>query len=61
MTSYDLLEHDGFRVTGVSTRSDARAQMKTADFAPVLLDIGLPDGDRLTVLETIQAIAPLLP
>lgn len=50
-----------FPVTGVSTRSDARAQMKTADFAPVLLNIGLPDGDRLPVLETIQAIAPLLP
>ena len=58
---HDLLEHDGFRVTGVSTCRDALAQVKTVDFAAVLLDIGLPDGDGLAVLETVQAIAPVLP
>ena len=58
---YDLIEYDGFRVTGVSTCRDALAQAKTVDFAAVLLDIGLPDGDGLAVLETIQAIAPSLP
>lgn len=58
---YDLIEYDGFRVTGVSTCRDALAQAKTLDFAAVLLDIGLPDGDGLAVLETIQAIAPSLP
>ena len=58
---HDLLEHDGFRVTGVSTCRDALAQVKAVDFAAVLLDIGLPDGDGLAVLQTIQAIAPSLP
>ena len=58
---HDLLEHDGFLVTGASTCRDALAQVKTVDFAAVLLDIGLPDGDGLAVLQTIQAIVPPLP
>ena len=58
---HDLVEHDGFHVTGVSTCRDALAQVKTVHFAAVLLDIGLPDGNGLAVLETIQAIAPSLP
>jgi len=58
---YDLLEHDGFRVIGVSTCRNALAQVKTADFVAVLIDIELTDGDGLAVLETIQAIAPSLP
>jgi len=58
---HDLLEHDGYLVTAVSTCRDALTQVRTANFAAVLLDIGLPDGDGLTVLETIQAIAPSLP
>ncbi|MCX5721718.1 MAG: response regulator [Nitrospirae bacterium] len=58
---HDLLEHDGFLVTAVSTCRDALAQVRTVKFAAVLLDIGLPDGDGLSVLETIQAFAPSLP
>lgn len=58
---HDLLEHEGFLVTAVSTCRDALTQVRTANFAAVLLDIGLPDGDGLAVLETIQAIAPSLP
>jgi DNA-binding response OmpR family regulator len=58
---HDLLEHDGFLVTTASTCRDALTQVRTANFAAVLLDIGLPDGDGLAVLETIQAIAPSLP
>ena len=57
----DLLEHDGFLVTAVSTCRDALTQVRTANFAAALLDIGLPDGDGLAVLETIQALAPSLP
>ena len=58
---YDLIEYEGFHVTGVSTCRDALTQAKTVDFAAVLLDIGVSDGDGLAVLETIQAIAPSLP
>lgn len=58
---HDLLEHDGFLVTGVSTCCEALAQVKTVDFAAVLLDIGLPDGDGLAVLGAIRAFAPSLP
>ncbi|MCX5725486.1 MAG: response regulator [Nitrospirae bacterium] len=58
---HDLLEHDGFLVTGVSTCRDALAQMKTVSFSTILLDIGLPDGDGLALLETIQSIEPSLP
>jgi len=57
----DLIEHEGYRVTGVSTCRDALSQVKTVDYAVVLLDIGLPDGDGLALLETIQIIAPSLP
>jgi DNA-binding response OmpR family regulator len=58
---HDLIEHDGFRVTDISTCRDALARVKTVDFAAVLLDIGLPDGDGLAVLETVRTIAPSLP
>ena len=57
----DLLEHDGFLVAAVSTCRDTLTQVRTANFAAVLLDIGLPDGDGLALLETIQTIAPSLP
>ena len=58
---HDLIEHDGFRVIGVSTCRDALAQVKALDLVAVLLDIGLPDGDGIAALETIQIIAPALP
>ena len=58
---HDLIEHECFRVTGISTCPDALAQVRAVDFAAIFLDIGLPDGDGLAVLETIQAIAPSLP
>ena len=58
---HDLLEHDGFLVTTASTCRDALTQVRTANFGAVVLDIGLPDGDGLTVLETIQTLAPSLP
>ena len=58
---HDLLEYDGFLVSEVSTCRDALEQVRTVDFSAVLLDIGLPDGDGLAVLEIIQTIAPSLP
>jgi DNA-binding response OmpR family regulator len=58
---HDLVEHDGFRVTEVSTCRDALEQVRAVKFAAVLLDIGLPDGDGLAVLTIIQTVAPSLP
>ena len=58
---HDLLEYDGFLVTEVSTCRDALEQVRTVEFSAILLDIGLPDGDGLTVLEIIQTSAPSLP
>lgn len=58
---YDLLEHEDLLVTGVATCHEALAQIQATNFSAVLLDIGLPDGNGLAVLETIQAIAPALP
>jgi len=58
---HDLLEYDGFLVTEVSTCRDALEQVRTVEFSAVLLDIGLPDGDGLTVLEIIQTSTPSLP
>jgi DNA-binding response OmpR family regulator len=58
---HDLLEHDGFRVTEASTCRDALEQVRAVDFSSVLLDIGLPDGDGLAVLDIIQTVAPTLP
>jgi len=58
---HDLLEYDGFLVTEVSTCRDALEQVSTVEFSAVLLDIGLPDGDGLNVLEIIQTSAPSLP
>ena len=39
---HDLIEHDGFRVTDVSTCRDALAQVKAVDFAAVLLVLDYP-------------------
>jgi DNA-binding response OmpR family regulator len=58
---HDLLEHNGFLVTGASTCRDALAQVETADFAAVLLDVGLPDGDGLAYLRQSRPSHPHSP
>ncbi len=57
----DLLDHEGFGVTAVSTCADALSQIEAHRFASMLLDIGLPDGDGLSLLDPIQVMAPSLP
>jgi DNA-binding NtrC family response regulator len=57
----DLLEHDGYLVTAVSTCHDTLEQLRTDRYAALLLDNGLPDGDGLLLLQTIQETRPTLP
>ena len=58
---HDLLEHQGYRVTCASTCRDALAQVMGFRYHAVLLDIGLPDGDGLSVLDLLRKQHPLLP
>lgn len=58
---HDLLEHQGYRVTCASTCRDALAQAMGFRYHAVVLDIGLPDGDGLFVLDILREQHPLLP
>jgi two-component system, OmpR family, KDP operon response regulator KdpE len=50
----DLLEHQGYRVTCASTCRDALAQAMGFRYHAVLLDIGFPDRDGLSVLDLLR-------
>ena len=58
---HDLLEHEGYQVTCASTCGDALAEATASPYDAVLLDIGLPDGDGLSVLDLLREQHPLLP
>lgn len=53
----DLLHHDGYAVTVAGTIELVRARC----FNAILLDLGLPDGDGLEVLQETQRLDPSLP
>lgn len=57
----DLLEYEGYQVTCASTCGDALAEATASPFDAVLLDIGLPDGDGLSVLDILRKLNPSLP
>jgi DNA-binding NtrC family response regulator len=57
----DLFDHAGYGVTTVSTCVEALSQIEIHRFTSMLLDIGLPDGDGLSLLDRIQTVAPSLP
>jgi DNA-binding response OmpR family regulator len=57
----DLLEHEGYQVTCASTCGDALAEATASPYDAVLLDLGLPDGDGLSVLDILRALNPALP
>lgn len=50
----DALRRTGFAVDHAATAADARDMVVLADYALVLLDLGLPDGDGLGLLPDLR-------
>ena len=61
MGLHDLLEFEGFHVDCAPTCRHAFSSIEQHGYDAVLLDLGLPDGDGLSVLETLQVSHPALP
>jgi len=57
----DLLQHDGYAVTVAGTCASAIALIHAQRFNAILLDLGLPDGDGLTVLNEVTQLDASLP
>ena len=57
----DLLHHDGYTVMVTGTVAGAIELVRTHRFNAVLLDLGLPDGDGIEVLQETQRLDPSLP
>ena len=55
---HDILELDGFQVTGAGSIKAAMDRRNWSDFAVILLDRKLPDGTAEEVLPLIRAAAP---
>jgi CheY-like chemotaxis protein len=61
MSLQDLLEHEGYRVDCAPTCRQASSSIEQHAYDVVLLDLGLPDGDGLSILEQLQVSLPALP
>jgi len=61
MALTDLLGEQGHEVAAVGTGTDAVKQVTRHHYDVVLLDVGLPDIDGLTVLSTLAELQPHLP
>lgn len=57
----DFLHHDGYSVTVADSVAGAIKLIRSTHFNAILLDLGLPDGDGLEVLQEAQRIDPTLP
>ncbi len=55
------LKRDGFAVDWVRDTASARRALETEPFELLLLDLGLPGGDGLTLLEALRARGAALP
>lgn len=60
-TLTDLLEYEGYQVRSVPTGGEAIATARAAHFGAVILDLGLPDLDGLSVLRKLTELDPKLP
>jgi two-component system response regulator TctD len=55
------LEAAGFEVDGVGTAADAATLIKQLSYAAVVLDLGLPDADGLSLLKRVRAEGQTVP
>jgi DNA-binding response OmpR family regulator len=56
MNLVEILEAEGMRVTACATVAEARAALGQRHFALVILDVLLPDGDGVELLQEIRAL-----
>ncbi|MBF0262657.1 MAG: response regulator transcription factor [Magnetococcales bacterium] len=54
----DYLSAKGYRVMGAATLAESRAMLEQERFDAAIVDIGLPDGDGLGLVERIRQHAP---
>jgi len=60
-TLTDLLEYEGYQVHSVNTGGQAIHMAGARRFGAIVLDLGLPDMDGMTVLQRVTELDPKLP
>src|SRR3954454_16052527 len=55
------LKAEGYETDRMTTAADARAALSTTRYAALILDLGLPDGDGLSILREIRQRRDPLP
>jgi two-component system response regulator TctD len=55
------LESAAFLVDALATKSESAAALRTTRYSALILDLGLPDGDGLTLLRSIRERSDPLP
>lgn len=59
--THDAMRSHGFTVDHVSNANDAEEAAETVDYDSIILDLGLPDRDGLTLIEPLRKTAPSTP
>jgi DNA-binding response OmpR family regulator len=59
--THDAMRSHGFTVDHVSNAHDAEEAAATVDYDSIILDLGLPDRDGLTLIEPLRKTAPSTP
>ena len=55
------LAREGFAVDRVGTVADGLSVLSTTHFAAVILDLGLPDGDGLSIVQALRGRGSVTP